>query len=138
MFFKSYDGWQVVGEKGARAVLATFTKEDGEAVHYNAAALRRKANKPSENMDAADKALIRDALKDAPSFFHSFLGWKDNSRDKKKSIMIASFAKAGGEDRARYGLTALQNWAANPPKKASATDLALVNIAIQDGPAPRR
>lgn len=138
MFFKSYDGWEVVGEKGKRAVLAKFTKEDDAVVHYNAAALKRLNNKPPETMEASDKALLRNALSEGPSFFHSFQGWQDIGRGKKKSIMVASFAIAGGVDKTRYGITALQNWAANPPKKASAADLELVKIAIQDSPALRR
>ena len=137
MYFKSYDGWQkIVGDDNKKAVLAQFTKSTGETVHYNAAALRRKADKPSENMDSADTALLKKASSEGPLFFRSFDGWKNYGRGKK-TIMIAHFVTAAGVGIDR-GLSALQNMTANPPKKFSAFDAILLKTAIEDGPKQAR
>lgn len=137
MYFKSYDGWKAVsGDDNKKAVLAQFTKANDDIVHYNAAALRRKAGKLSENMDGADVALLRKAQNEGPLFFRSFEGWSNYGR-RGKTIMIAHFVTAAGASIDR-NLSSLQNMAANPPKKFSAFDSVLLKTAIEDGPAPRR
>ena len=136
MFFKSYDGWNVVGEKHKKAVLAQFTKADGETVHYNFSALRRMFQKPSGTMESSDTNLLREAISEGPRFFRSFEGWTDFGRGKK-SIMVAQFVSSAGVKLTR-SLSSLQTMAANPPKKFSPFDSTLLNAVIQDGPAPRR
>lgn len=137
MFFKSYDGWEAVkGDDNKTVVLAKFTKADDQTVHYNSAALRRISVRQPESMDDNDLLAVRQAIKDGPLHFSCFNGWSNIGRGGKQ-ILVARFEQAGGK-RVQRGLSALQNMAANPPKKFSAFDVALLDAAIKDGPAPRR
>ncbi len=137
MFFKSFDGWTAVGNEGERkVVLAKFTRSDDEVSHYNVAALHRMRDKPSSNFSDHDKQLIRDALKEGPVFFKAYYGWNNIGRGGKE-IMIASLVKASGE-HTRLNLRGIHNMAANPPPKFSAFDKAILTLAAQEAPAPRR
>lgn len=136
MLFKSYDGWKAVGEKHQKAVLAQFTKADGETAHYNLATLRRMTEKPAAAMEHSDKALVKQAMGEGPCFFRSFLGWTNFGRGKK-TILMAQFINAAGV-RIDRNMSSLQTMAANPPKKFSAFDSTLLQAVIQDGPALRR
>lgn len=133
--FKSFDGWKAVPsatDPKKQAILARFTKDDGETIHFNVGALRDKKAKPPESYNAGDKALIAKALQQGPSFFKYYKGWTNMGRGGK-IIMTAHFVKASGE-AAPYNVSALEQLIANPPKKATAFDKAVLWAAAKDAP----
>ncbi|MFA5592304.1 MAG: hypothetical protein WC989_03205 [Micavibrio sp.] len=133
MNFKSYDGWVGVDTDDVhprKMILARFTKQDGEQVHYNLAALRRMQEKPSAAMTKPDLHLVRMALDNGPSYFKSFDGWKRNGR-----ILLAHFTKATGGGR--YSQSGLSTMERNPPKKFSEFDMATLRAAMDTNPARR-
>ncbi len=133
--FQSFDGWKAIGDKNERAILAHFTKDDGETVRYGMMALRRMNEKPSQNMTWDDKWMVKQAVESGPSVFRSFDGWKNLGR-RGHPILLAHFTKASGE-KAKYNIGTLKDIAAHPAKKFSDYDDVVLKTAIQDGPAFR-
>ncbi len=119
MSFKSYDGWKAVkSDDNKIAVLAHFTKPDGDVVHYVLPALRRLLDKTSE---ASDRDLIKKAIKDGPTRLKSFDGWSGR-------ILLAHFTTSSGARR--YNLSSLYNMKTNPPRDFSPSDKVLLQAAI--------
>ena len=119
MFFKSYDGWKAVkSDENKIAVLAQFTKADGEVTHYVLPALRRLLDR---NPEATDKALLQAAITDGPTRLKSFDGWHGR-------ILLAHFMTSSGARR--YNLSSLYNMQTNPPRNFSPSDKVLLAAAI--------
>lgn len=136
MTLKTYDGWTAVqNENGGQAVLAKFTKDDDSVVYYNFAALKRKSRNKSEKLSPSEQTLISQAISEGPKFFNAYTGWRDIGHGR--TVMVCTFTRASGE-KVKRGLAALMNMAANPPPKFSPYDKAILNMAIQDAPAPNR
>lgn len=136
--FKSFDGWVAVvsdRDSTSKKILAQFTRDDDTLAYYNAAAVRRMKDKPSETMTRNDKKLVAEASVQAPRFFRAYDGWRDIGRGKK-NIMIAAFTDATGA-RKTYGLASLHRMAASPPPKFAAADKVFLSTAIEDGPVRR-
>lgn len=65
---KAYNGWNNIGRKGKRIMVADIVQSSGRMQHMNLTALHNLAANPPNKFSAYDAAIVQLAISEAPAF----------------------------------------------------------------------